>query len=104
MDIPETYRGQPKNWTKSPYNSLVNAKVAMEDLIKNTKAKYIILSYNNCGIISIAEFDELLERYGELTKHDLEHKTYNRLKGISNYKRQKEYTQTNEVLYVLKKH
>lgn len=104
QEIPDTYRGQPKNWTKSPYNSLVNAKIAMEDLIKETKAKYIVLSYNNCGIIPISELDELLNRHGKLTKHNLEHKTYNRLKGISNYKRQKEYKSTSEVLYVLKKH
>ena len=36
-EIPETYRGQPKNWEKSAYCSLKRAKEAFEDLIKNTK-------------------------------------------------------------------
>ena len=39
IEIPETYRGQPKNWYKSPYNSFKKAQAEFEELIKNTKSK-----------------------------------------------------------------
>ena len=41
IEIPDTYRGQPKNWKKSKYNSFTNAKKAFEDLIKKTRSKFI---------------------------------------------------------------
>lgn len=86
--IPSSYRGQPKTWVKSKYNSFKHASDAFEDLIKNTKSRYIIISYNNCGIIPIPELDKILKKYGTLEKIPVTHKTYNKLKGIANYKRQ----------------
>ena len=49
IKIPDTYRGQPKNWEKSAYCSLKKAKETFEDLIKNTKSKFIMISYNSKG-------------------------------------------------------
>jgi adenine-specific DNA-methyltransferase len=103
IEIPETYRGQPKNWVKSPYCSFVKAKESFEDLIKNTKAKYILISYNNKGIIPLKELDEILEKYGELRKIPVEHSVYNKLIGIAAKKRQKKNTKVEEFLWLLKK-
>ena len=89
IEIPDTYRGQPKNWIKSPYCSFVKAKESFDDLIKNTKAKYILVSYNNKGIIPLNELDKILEKYGELRKIPVEHCVYNKLIGIAAKKRQK---------------
>jgi len=101
--IPDTNRGQPDDRTKSLYNSMSNAKDAMDDLIGNTKAKYIILSYNDGGIIPIPILDELLAKHSQhVEKIPLDHKTYNRLKGISNYKRTTEYKAVKEFIYVIK--
>jgi adenine-specific DNA-methyltransferase len=101
LDIPKTNRGQPKTWVKSPYNSSRNAKNAFEDLIKHTKSKFILLSYNNGGIIPLPELEAILERYGKLMKIPVEHKTYHKLQGIANYKRKKEYTDVKEFLWLL---
>jgi len=102
--IPATNRGQPKDRTKSLYNSSTNAKEALDDLLANTKAKYIILSYNDGGIIPIPELDTLLAKHGQhVEKIPLDHKTYNRLKGISNYKRTQEYKAVKEYMYVVKR-
>ena len=102
--IPDTNRGQPDDRIKSLYNSMSKAKDAMDDLLQNTKAKYIILSYNDGGIIPIPVLDELLAKHGKsVDKIPIDHKTYNRLKGISNYKRTKEYKAVKEFIYVLKK-
>ncbi len=99
--IPDTTRGQPKNWIRSPYNSFTNAATAMEDLIKNTKANFIVLSYNSGGIVPLDELEAILVRYGKLTKIPVSHKTYNKLKGIANYKRQKEQQELKEFLWFL---
>jgi adenine-specific DNA-methyltransferase len=103
IDIPDTYRGQPKNWIASEYNSSKNAKKAMDSLISNTKSKYILLSYNDGGIIPINELDSILEKYGTVYKIPVEHKTYNRLKGLSNYKRKNEYKGVKEFLWFIHK-
>jgi adenine-specific DNA-methyltransferase len=102
QEIPDSYRGQPNTRTKSPYNSTVHAKNSLTELIENTPAKYIILSYNDGGIISIPDVDSILNTYGKSVKKiPIDHKTYNRLKGISNYKREGEYKPVKEYLYVV---
>jgi adenine-specific DNA-methyltransferase len=101
QDIPKTNRGQPKTWVKSPYNSFSNAKKAFEDLIKHTKSKFILLSYNNGGIIPLKELEAILERYGKLTKVPVEHKTYRKLQGIAAYKRKKKQEDVKEFLWLL---
>lgn len=102
--IPDTTRGQPLNWKQSDYNSSVKAKSAMENLIQKTNATYILLSYNDGGIISISDLDALLKNNSaNVEKIPIVHKTYNRLKGISNYKREKDYKDVKEFLYVIKK-
>lgn len=102
VDVPNTLRGQPKNWTKSPYNSIRNAEKAFSDLIMNTKAKYIIVSYNNDGIISKEKMNLILQKKGKVSIVETEHKTYNRLKGMASYKREKENKKIKEFLWVVK--
>ena len=109
MDIPNTYRGQPKNWTKSAYCSFKNAKSSFEELIieSHKKTNFILISYNNKGIIPIKEMKAILKKYGELSEIPVEHKVYNKLLGIAAKKRQKKNTKVNEFLYLLdcrKKH
>jgi len=99
--IPDTNRGQPKTWHKSQYNSFTHAKVAFEDLIKNTRSKFILLSYNNGGIIPLKDLEAILERYGKLMKVPVDHKTYHKLQGIAAYKRKKEYVDVKEFLWLL---
>ena len=104
IPISDTNRGQTDDRKKSLYNSMSKAKDAMDDLIQNTKANYIILSYNDGGIIPIPVLDAMLAKHGQsVEKYPIDHKTYNRLKGISNYKRTKEYKPVKEIMYVIKK-
>ena len=87
IEIPNTFRGQPKTWIASAYNSSSNAVNVFEDLIKNTRAKFILISYNNKGIISEEKMKEILDKYGAVSKIPIEHNIYNRLKGIAEKKR-----------------
>jgi adenine-specific DNA-methyltransferase len=101
--IPNTFRGQPKNWHASLYNSHSKAKEAFDLLIKNTRAKYILVSYNNEGIINEREMKEILNKYGTVKEHFIEHSVYNRMKGIAEYKKDpsKEVSKIKECIYLL---
>ena len=101
MEIPDTYRGQPKNWTRSLYCSYSKAQNAFDDLIKNTKAKFILISYNNKGIIPLEKMQLTLEKYGELYKIPVDHNVYNKFIGIAAKKRQKKHEKIEEFLYLL---
>ena len=105
IEIPNTFRGQPKNWQSSLYNSLPKAKDAFEKLIKNTHSKYILISYNNEGIIKDTDMKKLLSKYGIVNEYFIEHSTYNRMKGIAKYKKSKdnECLKIKECLYLLQK-
>tara|TARA_Y100000816_G_C26079186_1_gene568542 strand:+ start:114 stop:1283 length:1170 start_codon:yes stop_codon:yes gene_type:complete len=101
IDVPKTLRGQPKNWIQSPYCSFSKAKKSFEDLIDNTKSKFILISYNNGGIIPLTELEEILKKRGKVYKIPVEHNTYNKLKGIANYKRKKKKEKISEYLWLL---
>lgn len=101
--IPDTVRGQPKNWIKSNYNSITHAEKTFDDLIKNTNSQYILISYNNNGIIEEKSMENILKKYGTIEKIVLEHKTYNRYKGVNEQKRQKKDEKINEFLWLLEK-
>lgn len=99
--IPDTTRGQPKNWVQSKYNSLRHAKACFADLIANTKSKYIMVSYNSKGIIPKDDMKEILATRGTVTEYSMTHKTYNRMVGIAKYKAQKEQKEISEYLFVV---
>lgn len=62
---------------KSKYSSKSNALNALEDLVLNaSKSKYILLSYNNEGIIPHNSIINALERVGEVETHTENHKRY----------------------------
>ena len=62
---------------KSDYCSKAKALNALEDLVLNgSKAKYILLSYNNEGVISQTGIQKALERVGEVETMLENHKRY----------------------------
>jgi adenine-specific DNA-methyltransferase len=56
----------PLNWNRSAYNSKRESKLALIDLVENTKAKYIMLTYNENGLLSIPELTTILEQFGKV--------------------------------------
>lgn len=57
--------GIPRGWNKSRYNKAAEAGVAMKDLLQKAlaKATYVLISYNNEGIIEPSAWEKLLEEY-----------------------------------------
>ena len=105
IDIPDSYRGQPKNWIRSPFNSSVDAENAFRDIIKHTPARFIALSYYDAGILSIEQIDNILASYGNVRRDAIRHDTYNRLYGVGAYKRtnDEDKTPAKEYLWLLEK-
>ena len=87
IEIPRTFRGQPKKWTQSAYNSYTKASDEFEALIKNTDARFILVSYNNEGIINELDMKTILGKYGVVSETNINHNIYNRMRGIAKYKK-----------------
>lgn len=64
-EINENKTGTKKNCKKSKWCNKSSCKEELEYIIKNTKAKCIIMSYNNEGIMTTDEIKELYDKYGE---------------------------------------
>ena len=76
--------GIPTDWNRSRFNYKKSALSAMKDLLQKSldKSKYVLLSYNNEGIIQEGEWEELLEIY-QVKKYEVKYDTY---KGGRNLK------------------
>ncbi|MCK9446640.1 DNA adenine methylase [bacterium] len=90
--------GIPKDWKKSAYNKRNDAIESFDHLIKNTKSKFILLSYNNEGIINTEELKSIMGKYGDI---DLIKQEYNTFRGSRNLKDRS--NKVDELLYILKK-
>jgi adenine-specific DNA-methyltransferase len=91
--------GIPEDWNRSAYNKKNHALHALTHLVENIKSKYIIISYNCEGFISVKEMTGMLERFGKLEV--LETK-YNTFRGSRNLKEREIHVK--EYLYLLEKH
>jgi len=93
--------GIPNNWNKSNYNYNKNNEAynSLSELIKNGLkiSKYIILSYNNEGIISVQKLSEMLSEYNT-EKHEIKYDTY---KGSKNLKDRS--NKVIEIMYLISK-
>ncbi len=87
-----------ENWNKSNWNTKKHAESTLEYLIKKTDSKYIVISYNNEGIISIDKFKQILEKYGKV---ELKEQEYNTYKGSKNLKNRS--LKVKELLWILNK-
>lgn len=75
--------GIPKNWKKSKYNNKKDALTTLEELCKNIKASYLLISYNSEGIIS---FDEMILMFKKIGSVKIYLKDYNVYRACRNLK------------------
>lgn len=99
ISIQEGVSGISKEWNRSVYNKKQKALSAMDTLLANTKSKYILLSYNNEGIIPYEELKTLTLRYGKITILEQDYSTY---KGCRNLHGRKK--QVKELLWIIETH
>jgi len=98
FDIQDGVSGISKNWNRSAYNKRKAAIVALDDLIKHLRAKFIVLSYNDEGIIPLKTLRSILSKYGKWT---VKEKAYNTYRGSRNLRNRA--LKVKELLWLLKK-
>jgi len=99
VDIQNGISGIAKRWNRSAYNKREAAISAFDDLLKNTQAKYILLSYNNEGIVPEETFNDILQKYGEVERFECD---YNAYRGSRNLSARKKHVK--ELLWLVKKY
>lgn len=76
--------GIPKKWNKSSYNKEKEALTSFDELIQNTKAKYIMISYNNEGFISFEQMMNICNKRGETQSIDEEYTAFRGSRNLKN--------------------
>ena len=95
--IPKGKTGLRK-YSKSKYCSRNTVKNEFKNLIKNAKFKYIFLSYNNEGLMSVSEIKTIMQKYGI---YDLAETEYHRFKADNDKNRIHKADSTKEYLHIL---
>ena len=71
----------------SDYSLKEKAMIAFENLIHNANFKYIFLSYNNVGILSLNDIEKIMKKYGKYECFEKEYQKYKSVKfDIGNLK------------------
>lgn len=81
---------------KSLYCSRAHAREAFTDLIKNARARYIFLSYNNEGLLTLDDIKEIMATRGEYGYFT---RSYNRFKADRDINRKYLASKTMEYLH-----
>jgi adenine-specific DNA-methyltransferase len=89
-----------RNYSKSKYCSANTVQSEFENLIKNANFKYIFLSYNNEGLMSVTDVRKIMQKYG---KYDLAEIDYQRFKADKDENRNHKADSTKEYLHILEK-
>ncbi|QHB17302.1 DNA adenine methylase [Mannheimia pernigra] len=89
-----------REYIRSKYCSKNDVVSEFEKLIKNAQFKYIFLSYNNEGLMSVEQLRTILSRYG---RYDLVNKNYQRFKADKTENRLHKADSTLEYLHILEK-
>ena len=90
--------GIPEDWNHSLYNKKTQALNALTHLVENINAKFILISFNSEGFISIEQMKEMLQKFGKL---EVLETRYNVFRGSRNLNNRKIHV--NEYLYLLEK-
>lgn len=90
--------GIPTDWNRSDYNRKAAALKRFTELIHAARARFLIISYNSEGFISLDEMRQLLSSLGRLHTVTIPYNTY---RAGRNLKKRSIYV--DEYLFVLKK-
>jgi len=96
---PKGKTGLP-NYKKSAYCSKASVLKTFDDLLKNAKFKYIFLSYNNEGLMSVEEIKKIMSQYGKYTLFSTD---YKRFRADKEENRNHKSDKTQEYLHLLVK-
>ena len=90
--------GIPKDWNRSVFNKKRFAKESFSKLVKDVRAKYLLISFNSEGFISKDEMIALLEEVGSVQVLE---SSYNTFRGSRNLENRSIHVK--EYLFLVKK-
>jgi adenine-specific DNA-methyltransferase len=90
--------GIAEGWNRSAYNKRSFAHDALTDLVANIKAKYVLISFNSEGFISLNAMQTMLAKIGKV---DVLETNYNTFRGSRNLANRNVHV--TEYLYLLEK-
>jgi len=90
--------GIPEDWKRSFYNKGNHALGAFTYLVENINAKYVLISFNSEGFITIEQMKETLEKIGKLEVLETKYNTFRGSRNLNNRE-----IHVKEYLYLLEK-
>jgi adenine-specific DNA-methyltransferase len=75
--------GIPDDWNRSAYNKKPLAYKALADLVEKIRAKYVLISFNSDGFISLDEMKEMLRKIGRVTVLKTRYNTFRGCRNLS---------------------
>ncbi|ULQ58762.1 DNA adenine methylase [Brucepastera parasyntrophica] len=90
--------GIPENWKRSRFNRRQAAVSAFTDLVEHIRAKYLVVSFNSEGFISLGEMQNILTGFGALEILEI---PYTAFRGSRNLNGRNIHV--TEYLYILEK-
>jgi adenine-specific DNA-methyltransferase len=76
--------GIPINWNRSSYNKKANVYEAFIDLLNKLKAKYLLISFNSEGFITIDTMLGILNSVGKVTVLETKYNTFRGSRNLRN--------------------
>jgi adenine-specific DNA-methyltransferase len=90
--------GIPDNWNRSDYNKSQKALRSLTELVEGVKAKYVLISFNSEGFITIEQMKEMLKKIGKLQVLETKYNTFRGSRNLNNRD-----IHVKEYLYLLEK-
>ena len=96
--------GIPNNWNRSAYNKKQYAYSVLSDMVKNIKAKYVLISFNSEGFISLDEMKSMLKENGNVQILETSYNTFRGCRNLTNLaEKGNRDIHVTEYLYLLEK-
>jgi len=96
--------GIPDNWKRSVYNRKQDAPCALAALAAEVKAKFVLISFNSEGFISVEEMQEMLRPLGRLRVFENRYTAFRGCRNLSTLAEQgARNIHVTEYLYLLEK-
>jgi adenine-specific DNA-methyltransferase len=76
--------GIPENWNRSDYNKGNRALKALTYLVENIKSKFIIISFNSDGFITLDEMKNMLKKIGKVEILETKYNTFRGCRNLNN--------------------
>jgi len=90
--------GIPEDWNRSAYNKANHVLDALTYLVENLKSKYILISFNSEGFVTIDQMKKILIKFGKLEILETKYNTFRGSRNLNNRN-----IHVKEYLYLLEK-